>query len=212
MNKKGQLYIVAALILAFIIFGLMSVANQAREVGVESNFDKLTSNYKVESAKLVNSLLEDNANPTTVAESFTSFAALFTSYAKTQNPHFGLIYAFNFENNLYIGNYLDKDITWCATSTSCTPQNQLTGCFDIIPASVEFDDINLQVLGLNPNDVDYLACNTQQTGTPKKIIFDIGGFQFPFEIKPNHPEIIMVSLEETEDELQIYVGGELVGN
>ncbi len=216
MNKKGQLYIMAALILAFILFGLMSVTNSAKEVSIESNFDKLAENYETESTKLVNSLLIDSAvTSTEISEKFTEFAAAFTSYAKSQNPNFGLIYAFEYDNELYVGNYLDTEIEFYCDGIGC-PQpyspDVLQGCFGKVEAGVSFDGLDMYVEQqlVDVQSLATLCTDTVTSPNIKKIGFFIGGFNFNFDIKPNHPEIIMVSLEKTDQELQVYVGGDLV--
>ena len=107
MKKRGQIYILAALILIFVIFILVSQSNVIRELVLENDFERLTKNYEAESSRFVNSLLAAKEN---ISDKFLEFTIYFTSYSKTQNPDFGLIYLFDYDNKLHIGNYLNESI------------------------------------------------------------------------------------------------------
>ena len=57
MNKKGQIYILAALILSIVVFSLSQTINKFQQEELEEDFEKLSDNYELESSKLINSLI-----------------------------------------------------------------------------------------------------------------------------------------------------------
>ena len=44
MNKKGQIYILAALILSIVVFSLSQTINRFQQEELEENFEKLSDN------------------------------------------------------------------------------------------------------------------------------------------------------------------------
>src|SRR3989338_5694531 len=208
-NKRGQIYILVALVLAMVIFGLNTVTNKASQVNIESNFRELSSNYAVESTKLVNSLL---TNQEEVAPAFINFTLLFTSYAKTINPNFGLIYAFEYQGKVYIGNYLDTRLNLrCDT---CTDAKSLRGCFEEIPASITFEgleaDINVynNVIGecnLTLEDADFIG-----GVIPNYLDITIKNIPYSLKLKRGTPDIGIVSWEANQGQRKVFLGGDFV--
>src|SRR3989344_529542 len=130
--KRGQVYLLAVIILAFVIYTLYTETNTIQEAIVEDDFEQLTLNYERESAKLINYLLANNIkNSNDIQDYFTMFTTTFTAYSKTKNPNFGLLYLFDYQNNLYIGNYLEEDVDVEHEGTS---SNDIKGCLQQIPA------------------------------------------------------------------------------
>ena len=121
MNKKGQVYILAAVIIAFLINVLFAETNIVKETIIEDDFEEISSNYEIESAKFVNSLIGQDTEK--VVNSFASFSSIFSSYAKTKNPEFSLIYLFSYNDGLYVGNFLDEEVSINSI------QQTLHGCF-----------------------------------------------------------------------------------
>ena len=78
MNKKGQLYILVAMILCVAIFMLVSQYNVVEQEKMRDDFDELSDNYAIESTKLLNSLFIVGGD---VFGSFANFTILFTSYS-----------------------------------------------------------------------------------------------------------------------------------
>src|SRR3989344_5880273 len=149
MHKRGQVFILAALILSFIIFSLAVKVNIANRPIIEGDFEGLSRNYDIESTKFINLLTEKNFREALkledVAVLFLNFTQDFTSYSKTQNPEFGVIYFFDFESSisgqgvgkLFVGNYLDQDIiVW----TKEGEEQVVEGCKNTVNAGVSFGE------------------------------------------------------------------------
>jgi len=211
MNKRGQIYILVALVMSIAIFGLVSVSNNVVQENVKSNFEKLSSNYASESTKLVNELINNPKKE--VGEEFRAFTQLFTAYSKIQSPEFGLVYIFEYDGLLYLGNYMDEGFI---VSGECEGSDcSLDGCYEKIPASVGFEGSGFNI---DIPQVEFTECVAElDSGDFKsKIIPDtleilIGDEMVPytFTLKEGQPEIIMVSWENQGNQRKVFTEGDL---
>ncbi len=212
MEKRGQIYLLVALVMSVVIFGLVTVTNQARQESIKSDFEKLSQNYATESARLVNSLMTNPA--ANIGESFKQFSFLFTSYSKTQSPDFGLIYAFLYGGKLYIGNYLKTDIEVdCDTCLDDGYPRLVAGCYGEIPASVGFDGLSVSVQGVYSSVIE--QCATEEAVfeggiLPTELNLMIEDIPYSFTLKKDQPQVIMVSWETKGNQRKVFTEGELV--
>ena len=161
----------------------------------------------MESVKLVNSLLSSSDD---VASSFINFTLLFTSYAKTINPRFGMIYVFEYKDKVYIGNFLDDRINLkCET---CSVAKSLGGCYEDIPASITFEGLETDI-NVYSNVVS--ECNiTLESGdfaggvTPTFVDVTIKNVPYRFDLKPDTPDLAIISWESIKDQRKVFVGGD----
>lgn len=209
MEKRGQVYILVAIVLAIVIFGLVTVVNKVGQENIESDFKELSDNYASESARLINAMIADP--DIDISSIFVNFTASFTSYAKTVNPKFGLIYAFYYGNELHIGNYLDTRIN--VQCENCAPKT-LEGCFEKIPATITLAGLGLDV-GEQYNSL-IKDCNliqvrdTDFTGNPTYIDVTIKDVPYRFNIKQGHPEMMIVSWENRAEQRKVFTEGDFV--
>jgi len=209
MEKRGQVYILVAIVLAMVIFGLVTVVNKVEQENIESDFKELSDNYASESARLINSMI---ANPDIdISETFVKFTASFTSYAKTVNPKFGLIYAFYYGDDLHIGNYLDTRIN--VRCQGCQPKT-LKGCYEKIQATITLAGLELDVDEQHNKLIE--ECNLVQrkgpdfSGKPQYIDVTIKDIPYRFNIKQGHPEMIIVSWESRAEQRKVFTEGDFV--
>ena len=81
-NKRGQVYILAAIVMSIIIYGMVTISNRVVQDSVASDFERIANNYATETAKLVNSV----AGQGDVFTYFKNFTVMFASYAKVPKP------------------------------------------------------------------------------------------------------------------------------
>ncbi|MDD5651304.1 MAG: hypothetical protein PHF86_12960, partial [Candidatus Nanoarchaeia archaeon] len=91
MDKRGQFFILGAIILMLALFVLIVKVNTYEEKMLLENFPELTSNYKTEAPKVINDALLNNQDPVNSIESFTGS---YIAYARTIDPNLGIIYAY----------------------------------------------------------------------------------------------------------------------
>lgn len=199
MNKRGQIYLLAALILGLIIFLVVTETNLVKETVIEDDFESLAKNYEVESAKFMNSLLAA-ATPPDIPQEFLKFTIVFSSYAKTKNPEFGIIYAFIYNNRLYVGNYLDRLVR----IPSATPQN-LPGCYQRLNTEIVISGFRVPT----PTEMNALDDCLLSLSVPvnNRFTFFIEDTEYEVELEPSRPEIIIVSREEVANQRKVFVKG-----
>ena len=203
MNKKAQVYLIAALIIIAVFFGLMTQTNVFTEKETTVTFNDISRNYATESNKFLNSAIE--AKNIDIPKAFSNFTFLFTSYSKSKNPGFGLIYAFQYKGRLFIGNYLDRPLTVVYGSEL----KNINGCYDNIPASINFEGLNLEITDIPIGLIeDCSITRTADAGKDLKIV--IGGTPYTFAVDEDHPQLIIVSRMDKEEQRQVFLEGEFL--
>ncbi|HLD03084.1 MAG TPA: hypothetical protein VJC07_05290 [Candidatus Nanoarchaeia archaeon] len=202
MNKKGQVYILAAVIIAFLIYVLFAETNIVKETIIEDDFEEISSNYEIESAKFVNSLIGQDTEK--VVNSFASFSSIFSSYAKTKNPEFSLIYLFSYNDGLYVGNFLDEEVSINSI------QQTLDGCFEEIDTSIIIAGLDVAIGNVNTGDVDVSRCVAQFSNSDNEIEVKVKDVRYRFELEQNRPEIVIVTREKKGEQRKVYTKGEFI--
>ncbi|MDD5254066.1 MAG: hypothetical protein PHG05_03090 [Candidatus Nanoarchaeia archaeon] len=200
MNKRGQIYILAVIILALVLVGIASIVNKASQEKIEGDFERLSENYDEESARFVNSLVF--SEDIDMVNKFRGFTSFYSSYAKSQNPGFGLIYAFSYKsaegNKVNIGNFLDQSIY-----IKDPDIGELSGCYDKISATIDFDGISF-LSEANREEIE--TCNKIINYQPE-IWIQIGEDVYSFEIIPGQPQLVVVSRFEKNEQRKVFIGG-----
>lgn len=200
MRKRGQIYLLAALILGLIIFLVATETNTVRKSVVDSSFESLAKNYEVESARFMNLLLERGPN-VNIPQEFLKFTIQFSQYAKTKNPEFGTIYAFIYQDHLYIGNYLDKTLR-------LSPQTTLRGCYERVDAGIVVAGFSLRS---NVQTGAFSSCMLDlPVPASNRISFSIEGIDYQVNLESSRPEIIIVSREEHNNQRKVFVKGNFI--
>lgn len=211
MNKRGQVYILAAIIIAFVVYNLFVDTNIVKETIIDDDFEELATNYEVESAKLVNYLLENNINsPNTVSKHFTNFTASFTAYSKTKNPNFGLLYLFDYRGKLYIGNYLDEDAEVNGVSVK--------GCLRQIPAGFRMVGQSLYIgvgvfetVGVSPCIKEIVSGEGYNYNVDIKVNNQDGTSEtYEALITKGKPDIVIISREIKDNVRKVYTKGNFI--
>lgn len=197
-HKKGQVYLLAALILGFIPFLLATQTNIVRKIIIEDDFEELSKNYERESASFVNSLL---INPSAnIEKEFTKFTVLFTSFAKTKNPEFGLVYAFLHQGKVYLGNYLDTAIT----ITTPAPKKIIWGCYAAVDTSVSLAGLTIPTSSISLGK--FSACNATFAAPPgNNIKLDIDAISYELLLAEDAPDIMIISRETKDNQRKVFI-------
>lgn len=143
MSKRGQVYILAAILLAVVLFSLSAIKNKFEQKTIKGDFETLSENFQIEASKLINSVIE--SPNTDVHEAFKSFSTMFTSYAKGKNPEYGLIYILSYGDKIQVTNFLDRTINVQGCGAGGVVYNiSIPGGFEKISASLNFEDFNIR--------------------------------------------------------------------
>lgn len=200
MNKRGQIYLVAAIIVCMIAFVLVAKSNYIREQVLLQNFKDISSNYLTESPKVVNGVLENQESDlssedklTKIKEELSGFTKDFVdNYAKNQDPNVGLIYIYNDENGVIIQNSLNGEkVSFVGSSND----NILLSYDEPLTGDIVFVGTGTSVATAAPlcNSGNEKYCILEaNTLPPGKYNLNIGNINYPFEINQDSPELIVI--------------------
>lgn len=193
MNKRGQIYILVAIILAVALYVLLTKTNIIFETVIEDDFEELSQNYDLESAKFVNSLLTQ-PDPD-VGKEFCEFTKDFTDYSERQNPDFGLIYAFNYEGSLYIGNFLPTGEIFVKSGGKYYPISPCVATGSVL------SDFGTTLSG----ELDCSACIVP-FNSALSVNLVIDGIEYEaVPVPTDRPELIIIGSEIKEKQKKVYI-------
>jgi len=210
MNKRGQIYLLAAIIFAIAIYGISSVVNKVDQQELKGDFEKLSENYEAESKIFINSLLGETSLDTKF-QAYAEFTTAFTSYSKSQDSSFGLIYAYSSKvsPSMYrveIGNFLDQNIGITAVGTG--GEKNVNGCYEKVGATI---DLGQDISFTSPiyyNLISDCIYSNNIPSTRLLICIRIGNVYYPLEIDPEAPQVMIVSRLEEGEQRKVFIGGE----
>lgn len=136
-GKKGQFYIVIAIILLVYAFAVSRTSDPLSQQ--RDTFRELHQNFAHESARTINSAIFEQANAT---QRFEDFAENYQQYTRTREPAFGFFYIFSDGSSLALGNRLDISANYSAGNTTATLAVTET-------TSIPFQNITIIVEGIS---------------------------------------------------------------
>lgn len=181
MNKRGQFFILGAVILAMALFVLMAKVNTYEEKILLEDFPDLANNYKTESINVLNDALLNGEDPTA---KLYSFSDNYVQYARTINPNLGFVYAYkNPAGQVVVTNYNPNSIK--------VGEN---GIFSSDATSV--NEVSLDINGINfkttvPTKLTAFDKSYNQYITDSdQMVIDIGGIFYPLDLAKQPLQII----------------------
>jgi len=109
MNKRGQFYIIAALIIVAIVTTLIAEVNYARRQPKPIKFEDLSEDYEAEVTRIMDSCISRGYTPDEIKKEVDKFTAAFIEYAQQRNPDIQLLYIYGDSNDIHIVNYAQGD-------------------------------------------------------------------------------------------------------
>lgn len=109
MNKRGQFYIIAALIIAAIIAGLVSEANYAIRRPKPVKFYDLSKDYEAEVTRIIDSGVYQGKSDVEINGDVANFTKQFLEYAQEKDPNLQLFYLYGNNNSITVVNYAISD-------------------------------------------------------------------------------------------------------
>jgi len=120
LNKKGQFYILTAIIFCSVMFLLLYNKEPIPKLNPE--FESLYNNYVYESPIVINNALYNNKN---VTSQFRNFTSDFIGYAKEKNIDLGIFYVLKLDNYIEAVNYLKETANITTINMTIAPDNYL---------------------------------------------------------------------------------------
>ncbi len=189
MNKRGQIYIVAALILSVVIFILISQTNFVQQILIEDDFEQISQNFDIESAKFMNNLLA--GGEIDMLGEFTDFTGDFTDYVKIENPEFEFICVVEYLGEKYVGYFLQTDVVI----------GPVTLATETIEGGIAEDEMSFTLSVTGDGEVEKV------TDTSSIVI---GDMKYTLNIQPGAPQIVIISREEKGEQTKVYLNEEFI--
>lgn len=147
MVKRGQFFIIGAVILGIIILSITTTWNviiKGTEETAQKQFDLWCQNYEYEIFKISEHAIETNTKDNE-ANLILDFTNNFIDYVKNSDPNFGIIYIYGDNNNIIIFNSTNHEIS-SNPGVTWTPENgyclgEITGA--IINIEIGIGDTNI---------------------------------------------------------------------
>lgn len=198
MNKRGQFYLIIAMILSLAVYGVTYRVNSIEEPIVWEDFDDVSQNYLTESVFVINNAIE---NKKQVNESLDEFTRAYLDYAKQRNPDLTLLYIYSNGDDILVQSYLDSI-------------SDVDG-HDILGANQELiQDVTIRVGG---KEFIYKVPVTSQnfgegwTGVGlnnEPFNLSIAGIVHPFTLSTDNPELRVIVRTESGEQEAVVPGSE----
>lgn len=200
-NERGQIYILVALVLAVVLFLLVTQTNIIKEKLMVDRFEQIASNYEIEGSKLINSLLSQERGEEIKGKEkeeeeetgrFFDFTDKFVEYTKTQDPDIGVVYILNYEEEVQVGNRL---------STAIAVNEQKLGNCEVT-GEISIEGFPVGVSG-------YIGGCIISLGDISKVEIIVPGegdtyTEYKFDIKKGTPQLQMVIRKDEENQTKVY--------
>lgn len=218
MDKRGQIYILAAIIFGLVIYLLSVNVNVAKGTVFDNLFIEISNNYDKESAKFLTSLSQESLKNSdlNVKMKFNEFSGKFTSYSGTTDPSFSFIYFFDYSHKnedkgkLIIGNHLAQPIlVWVSETSQKINQKIIDGCKSEISLGVSFSQLSTQFKDKKGqvlescSDVLDVALDVA-SGKTYDVNYVIGDIKYTSKVIRGIPQIVILSEENKDNERKVY--------
>jgi len=105
MDKRGQFYLIAAVIIIMILFGLVTVKNNATVQPKPVRFYDLSQDYGAEAAKVIDYGVYNKYSPAVdISERIKNISETFATSAFARDPNVKLVYVYGNNDTVYVGN------------------------------------------------------------------------------------------------------------
>src|SRR3989338_6527807 len=182
MNKRGQIFLIAAIIFVMAIYSVVVEYNTIKTYPGLEDYKDLSENYQTEYPKIINFALYNSTNP---VEAIDNFTQTFLQEAKKKDPNFGIFYIYkDAQGNLHIVNTLNNKVlkleltnikgeqitltllsqstptegNLCIKGIGCNSVKGFVGSFDSAYYKTEVKDINRLKIEIpnspNPLEID----------------------------------------------------------
>jgi len=218
MDTKGQVYILAALLLILVIFGLATMVNVINADLTDNAFEEISKDYERESSRFLTHVIGKYPDLTfeTLSQEYIAFTLDFTRYSRTQNPHFGLLYLFDYEiegiSQLFIGNYLNHEIVVSSDDILDRNDHIVDGCGSQIQAGYSFEGFSFSPEGISLSEISMcnITLDSSGQGISYPIYFLIGDILYISTITASVPEVIIASREDTNNQRRVFLNEEFM--
>ncbi len=205
MDKRGQFYLIMAIIFSLAIFIITAKNNKIQETVLFEDFTRVSQNYVTEAPKTANYAIYKDYEVTPILKNFTED---FLDFARKTNPTISLLYVYSNTSNITITSYLNQ-------TTIVGDQSNTTAGYLLGGQDVSINDIKLNVAGVDfvhhvPVQIknfggSYNSINLAPTET---INLNIGGIFHNFKLDPSSPQLQVIVTATDGTSARVYTTGQ----
>jgi len=204
MTKRGQFYIITALIIAAIVFGLTTAMNYATVHPAPAQFYDLSKNFEAESTQVIDYGVYSGARD--IQGNVKNFTKAFLEYAIEKDPNIELFYIYGNSTALTIVNY-GKNESGITTEKGST-ENLAGG------SALTVSQINYQISEKTfSQDITERAANFAKISTTVNpgdwVKINIAGIVYDFNLKNQDQFRFIIKTTTSTKETQIVVPPEI---
>jgi len=199
MKKRGQVYLIAAIVICLLLFILLSGSNIFTRIFVQDRFSDIAKNYEIESSKYINEIVKSGDD---VGDRLKVFTEIFVEeYSKNIDPSVGMLYVFAHPNGFWIFNYLAEQ---------AGEENIIITYEDLTPPGMYSCSHSTSACGLNTcitipiGDIESCALAFEGEGELNLQIGDI--IYGPFENRDTkNPTLVFIFKKAKENTVKVFI-------
>ncbi len=200
MNKRGQFYLILAVVISISFFAITIPQNNVKESFLIQDFNDISNNYVQESPKVANYAIYGNKNVDIVLNDYSSN---FLEIIRKRNPSLELIYIYNNGTNVTVKSYAFSS-TQVETETGGSTVSLLGSSQDTI------NNINLKVAGQDfvqqvPLQIKNFGDSFSSVNlNTNKVILNLGGTLHNFDLTSQGPGINVLITSKNGNTVQVF--------
>ncbi|MBI2670859.1 hypothetical protein HYX18_02690 [Candidatus Woesearchaeota archaeon] len=202
MDKRGQFYIILAIIFSLLFFSIVTPQNKVQEAILLEDFNQISGNYVEESPKVANyGIFKDRE----IKQLLSEYTDDFLDFAQKRNPTLELIYIYNNGTNVTVKSYASESATiefGQETQTLFGAQEETINNINLNVAGKDFtQQVPLQIKNFGDE------FTTAQFPSTKNAILNLGGVFHNFDLSNKGPELNVLLRSRQGSIVQIYRTG-----
>ena len=204
MQKRGQIFIVGAIVLCLAIFVLVAKVNKIERKIIVKEFPYLAENYYRESVKVVNQAILQGKDPEKALSNFTED---FVEYAQTIDPNLGLVYVYWNGSEAIVVNYLlDEALELYSQEAGTQTEKQSE-----FPWGEETNNsLTLKIGGFSykttvPVKLKYFGNYNTAVTDARELLLEIGGIIYPINLTGEEDFKVLIQ-SKAEGEKRVEIG------
>lgn len=196
-NKRGQLFLLAAIVISVIAMGFGTITNYVTTTPEPKDLSDYSYSVKKEAGNVIDYQIyknfQTNAN-------LSAFIDLLAKEVRNKDPKINFMFIYGNNKSLTIRNYGSEGIKSCIKNIC----NYTAGGNSKIKSTVRFGGSSKKINGTYNHLRDNWEYHKTNLGKGANITITIRGKDFEFNID-NHQQIIFILQKETQDESFIIV-------
>lgn len=205
MDKRGQFYIILAIIISLAFFSLIIQDNKVQESILIQDFNDVSNNYVQEAPNVANYGIYNNYNNDNIKSLLSDYSSNFLYFARQKNPSIELIYIYSNGTNVTVRSYTNE--TTYVTTENSTTQLGIPGA-----EQQTINNINLNVAGKDftqqvPLQIKNFGDQFSTADFPNmnNVVLNLGGVVHNFNLDTtNGPQLSILIRSQTGSAVQVY--------